>query len=232
MKRVILIAALIALAPFGCKTHKVAQASRQEATSVNLDSSWLKNDSMSVDTSKKQVQVQKESKTVEEYSESNIIIRADKPKTIEVPGSLELDSTSTLDSIKLSNDRYPKSSLKLYKGAKGNAVAEVVTPNGKQVFKNFSSIEINTKKYKKTTTGKSDSTSNELINKILKNSIDSGHKSVDSTSKVKIKQVIVKDSKTQFWSLLAGFWWIPVCFIAAGVIVWKWPGIVNIFKRK
>jgi len=232
MKKVILIAALIALAPFGCKTHKAVQSSRQETKAVNLDSSWLKSDSVSVDTSKKQVQVQKESQTVEEYSESNIIIRADKPKTIEVPGSLELDSTSTLDSVKFSNDRYPKSSLKLYRGDKGNAVAEVVTPNGKQVFKNFSSIEINSKKYKKTTTGKSDSTSNELINKILKNSIDSGHKSVDSTSKVQVKQVVVKDSKTQFWSLLAGFWWIPVSLGVLLLIIWKWPNILNFFKRK
>lgn len=234
MKKVIILAVLLALAPFGCKTHKVIQSSQNEEKVAHFDSSATQIKQVEQTSQKDTSHVQREAKTVETYKETNITILADDNKDISVPGVMHLDSSSSLDSLKYSNDKNPKTSLNIYKPTPTakRSIAELTTPGGKQTFKNWKSITISSKDYKKTTTGKVDSAASSLVTKILKNSIDSGHKSVDSTSKVVINKVVQKDSKTSFWSLIAGFWWIPVTLGLVLLIWWKWPGIVNLLKRK
>lgn len=232
IKILILVCAFTLLGFDGCKTHKMAEVTKSQEVSVKKDSVKVVKDSTVKDSTAIKSHVKEQTKVVEEYSETTITIKAPKPRNFDVPGDLHLDSTSTLDTLKYSNGQKPKSGLSIYTGEKGKAVAEVETPNGKQVFKNFSSIEINTKKWKKTTTGKVDSVGQQVITKILKNSVDSGHITIDSTRKENLHTITKKDSKTSFWGLLAAFWWIPVSLIGVGLIIWQWPNILNILKRK
>lgn len=234
MKKVILLAALIALMPISCKTHKLAQSSEHVEQSTHVDSSNVKAKQVEQTSQKDTAHVQKEAKTVETYKETNITILADDNKDISVPGVMHMDSTSTLDSLKYSNDKRQKTTLNIYKPYPNatKSVATITTPTGKQTFKNWKSITISSKEYKKVSTGKIDSAGSSLVTKILKNSIDSGHKVVDSAKIVIKAQSTVKDSKTSFWGLIAGFWWIPVSLGVLLLIIWKWPSILNLFKRK
>lgn len=232
MKKSLLLAALIAFLPFGCKTHKAIQISKNEDQTASLDSSWLKRDTLNKNKDSSSSRVKTEDRTVEEYSETNIVIHAPDAQNFDVPGNLHLDSTSSLDTLKFSNDKQPKTGLNIYKGQKGTAVAELQTGTGKQVFKNFSSIEINSKKWKKTTTGKKDSSGASLVTKILKNSIDSGAKHADSAKTVQMSKTVEKDSKASAWSLFAGFWWIPITGLVLLLLLWKGGAIINWIKSK
>ncbi|SEA59290.1 hypothetical protein SAMN05192529_13135 [Arachidicoccus rhizosphaerae] len=234
--KTIKVAALVMVFSFallvdGCKTHKMAEVTKSADIAVKVDSVYNKQDSVVKDSTATKSEVKQQSKVVEEYSETTITIKAPAVNNFNVPVDLNLDSTSTLDTLKYSNPKNPKYGMTIYTGKEGKAVAEIETPQGKKSFPNFSSITMSSKKWKKTTTGKIDSAGQQVITKILKNSVDSGRLSVDSTRKEQSHAITQKDSKPSFWGLLAAFWWIPLTLAAVGLVLWKWPSIINIFKK-
>lgn len=233
MKKLFLIAAFLIVAVNGCKTRKSVQSTKTENKSVKIDSVAVHKDSVSVDSSKLLTHVSSRDTFSETYEETNITISAPNTKEISVLSALHYDSSSTLDSLKYTNGKHPATSLIIAKNHDNPAkpTATLQTPTGKQVFTNWSSIQINTKKYTRTGTKTNDSLSASLLNKVIKNTFDTTAKHADTTMQ-SAKQVSIKQqSQTQVMSLFAAFWWIPVTAIVLLLLIWKGGSVWNWVKK-
>ena len=235
MKKLILFAVLIVIAANGCKTRKSVQSSQTMHKTVKIDSTAIHKDSVAVDSSKLLSHVKKEDTYNETYEETNITIAAPTKRVISVPGDLHSDSTSTLDSLKYTDGKNPATSLIIAKDPQTRkAVATLQTPTGTQVFTNWSSIQINTKKYTRSGMSLNDSLSSSLLHKVIKNTFDTTVKHVDTTVKKQKDVSLKQQSETSIGSLFAAFWWIPVTLICVLLLMWKggsiWTWVLKIFK--
>lgn len=187
---------------------------------IKRDSTTIKKDSVSVDATKQDAQVHHQDSTVEEYEETTLDITSPSGK-IRLP-FFRLDSNkSTLNKLVFaSNNNDSTLALEPDTAHPGVVNAKLQTPKGTQTFNNWS-LHFNNKKYKRTTTGKSDSVGASLINKLIKNTFDSTKKTVAKKDTASVQ--VHKDIQTATKGFNLNFIIIGIAaLLLAAVLIYFW----------
>lgn len=206
MKKLIIISVLLMVAANGCKTHKAIQVDKQVSKSLAVDSTKVRRDSIVAIKDTSASHVKKDDEETESYEETNVTITAPNNATagISIPGQLHLDTNkSTLNNLVYTNDTTPKTTLAIQSDSAHDGMAKAIlkTPSGTQVFQGWSSINIQSKKWTKTGKHLSDSTGNQIINRLAHNTFDSAHKNSVAKDTATVHQKVEKTSSTKGMNL-------------------------------